>query len=93
MVHADANFLLHYIFPSCMLLQPSQSLNRFQICNNPTSSPTFSALALCLYPGFSSAPEDLLPDFDLKIMPGRGVILSPPDLVLYILAALMQYLE
>lgn len=29
-------------------------------------------------------PEDLLPDFDLKIMPGRGVICSPPYLVLYI---------
>lgn len=29
-------------------------------------------------------PEDLLPDFDLKIMPGRGVIYSPPDLVLHI---------
>lgn len=29
-------------------------------------------------------PEDLLPDFDLKIMPGRGVKFSPPYLVLHI---------
>lgn len=29
-------------------------------------------------------PEDLLPDFDLKIMPGRGVIYSPPYLVLHV---------
>lgn len=33
-------------------------------------------------------PEDLLPDFDLKIMPGRGVICSPPYLVLHIHANL-----
>lgn len=30
-----------------------------------------SALSL---PGFSGVPEDLLPDFHLKIMPGRGIM-------------------
>lgn len=25
-------------------------------------------------------PEDLLPDFDLKIMPGRGIMCPPPQL-------------
>lgn len=33
---------------------------------------------LCLSPGFSWVPEDLLPGFDLKIMPGRGIMYSPP---------------
>lgn len=37
--------------------------------------------SFCLSPGFYGVPEDLLPDFDLKIMPGRGVIFSHPDLV------------
>lgn len=52
-----------------------------QIYINPISSPLLSSLLFCLSPGFSAVPEDLLPDFDLKIMPGRGIMYSPPHLV------------
>lgn len=81
-VHADAHFLLFYIsFKSIYCLHATAAATFFEpiilIYNNLISSPPFSALALCLSPGFSSVPEDLLPDFDLKIMPGRGVISSP----------------
>lgn len=102
-VHADAHFLLFYIsFKSIYCLHAAAAATFFEpiilIYNKLISSPPFSALALCLSPGFSSVPEDLLPDFDLKIMPGRGVISSPPYLVLYFskliqLAALTLHLE
>lgn len=102
-VHADAHFLLFYIsFKSIYCLHATAAATFFEpiilIYNHLISSPPFSALALCLSPGFSSVPEDLLPDFDLKIMPGRGVISSPPYLVLYLykliqLAVLILHLE
>lgn len=94
-VHVDANFLLFFIFlflicfPLACCCSGHNLWILFQIYNNLISSPPFSALALCLSPGFSSVPEDLLPDFDLKIMPGRGVIYSPPYLVLHVHANLI----
>lgn len=40
----------------------------------------FSSPHIYFSPGFSGDPEDLLPDIDLKIMPGRGVMHSTPYL-------------
>lgn len=51
------------------------------------SSPLLSCpllILFCLSPGFSGVPEDLLPDFDLKIMPGRGIMHASPHLVPFI---------
>lgn len=51
--------------------------------SNLYQPPLLSSLChlCCLSPGFSGVPEDLLPDFDLKIMPGMGIMYFPPHLL------------
>lgn len=94
LVHAAVDFLHLFISLSspfclplflCMPLQQHFPLNQsFKLKSK--SFPLSSSHFLCLSLGFSGVPEDLLPDFDLKIMPGRGIIHFPPPLLLPTLA-------
>lgn len=54
------------------------------------SSPLLWSSLLRLSPGFSGVPEDLLPDFDLKIMPGRGIMYSTTCLLSFTRANVAQ---
>lgn len=54
---------------------------RSQLVSPPSTAHLFfSSPHIYFSPGFSGDPEDLLPDIDLKIMPGRGVMYSSPYL-------------
>lgn len=73
---------LFSLFLSFSLLMHAAAATFFesviQICINLLSS---LCHLCCLSPGFSGVPEDLLPDFDLKIMPGMGIMYFPPHLL------------
>lgn len=60
------------LFPASPFLFPLLCSSPVVLLFCPFHSFAPNAFPALFYPGFSGVPEDLLPDIDLKIMPGMG---------------------